>query len=523
MKIAKIFVLLCLPVLFLFVACKNDTVLPQNDTLTSIPESASAVTAIKLQQLMDKADFDRVRKMAFYEDMLKDVEKENAVMAKALRDPKSSGIDFSKNAYITHHVSETNPNDQFATISFSIADVDAFEQLVAASDIGEASTLSNYKTIMDNKGGVAWNTQQVILGAGNSSNTSEAIINSFFETTKENSIANNSDLKKCLANSDDIVSWVNTNALAKNPEFKSLAGLLKIKPEDLLNNYMHASVNFDKGEINSASQLFLKKGLTRDLDLFFKDKVTTDFTPYIPSENLGMITSMALDIKGINQVLAERPFGKAPVNNFLKQYGMTVDDLAKALDGDMAVAVYPTEEKEVPKALLAAKISDQSTLQQFIDLATEFEVLTKTADGVYAIGDTDFGMPYSNSYNKPSSNQNSTLKMLTKDDMIFFSNDDTILATIKSGGFKKADRIDNDISDWLAGNIVSSYVNFEFLSDISDLEEIDMDDFKMNFKRRDGKMTLRFKDKEINSLKNLFEMLNKAYLSEKNNTKKANI
>ena len=131
--------------LFLMVSCKNSPNL--NDSLTAIPKDATSVTAVNINSLMQKADFEAVKNMDFYKESIAEAEKENPAMAEIMKDPKKSGIDLTKNIYVIqeYNLLESGNGSDDGTILMSIADVKAFEAMLQSAKAGDIQTKDGIK------------------------------------------------------------------------------------------------------------------------------------------------------------------------------------------------------------------------------------------------------------------------------------------------------------------------------------------------------------------------------------------
>ena len=85
--------------ILLVVACKKEAVTP-GDALAYVPASSTSITAIDLKKLMQKADFEAVKKLDFYKEMVEKTSSNDPQIAKVLLDPTASGIDLDGKIYL---------------------------------------------------------------------------------------------------------------------------------------------------------------------------------------------------------------------------------------------------------------------------------------------------------------------------------------------------------------------------------------------------------------------------------------
>ena len=79
MNLVKNYSTLLLAILFVFSSCDNGSIM-KNDVLTSVPKDVSMVTAVNLPDLLKKADFDNVKTMEFYEEVIREAREQNAIL-----------------------------------------------------------------------------------------------------------------------------------------------------------------------------------------------------------------------------------------------------------------------------------------------------------------------------------------------------------------------------------------------------------------------------------------------------------
>lgn len=507
----KLLFLFVLSALF-FVACKNDPVSTKDAAINSVPADVSSVSSINIKQLMDKADFAAVKEMAFYKEAIAEMEKQGQpAIAKIMRNPAASGVDLEKNAYFISHIDPRNPENVFSGLVLNLKDDSAFSKML--NDAGlPVETGTNYsKTKKANNSITAWNESVAVVGMGSSRSTDLVKnLDNFFNTTAETSVAKNGDLQKALAGNHDLSSWFTTNTLAQNPQAGFVLSMIQVPADALKDNFINSSFDFEKGEIVGHSDFLFNKDLGKNfIGKFFKDEVTTDFSDYLPAENLVFATSGAIDFRGIDQFLSERPQAKGYVDFLLKEYGLTMSDVIETFGGDLLMAGMGDGEAGNSNSLFASNIKDKEKLNTFIDLAVENNMLQQLEDDVYKI--MTVGAPgFSLSQGKGFGN------LLVKDGMMFVTGDEALLAKLKEGKLNKSERATGDMVNLLNDNTMGAYFDFEAVRNFSkDLENIHFDHLEIKAKGNGSDFKMEMEDKNMNSLKAIFKMINDSYLDAK--------
>jgi Domain of unknown function (DUF4836) len=497
----------------LFLTACSYSKLP-DDSLKNVPADVTSVTAFNLNQMMAKADYDYIKNLEFFKAGLDEFQKDKPGFAGILENPFHSGVDLTKNAYFVMEMNKNLPEDmQFGALVFSVNDKVLFQQMAEKATNLKTTDRQHFRFINNDKGGIiAWNDHFGMLAGGSPTVDMEDYILSYFDQKRKTSVADNPDLAICFSKDYDIATWFNSNVLADNPQFRTAASLMGLSKSALKDNYFHSYIHFEEGLVKAESKHMLKKELTNDLKLFFKKGVRQDLSRYIPAESLGLAFSMALDPKGIYQIISEKTGGVNTMNAGLKKFGFSSKDLAEAFGGDLVFAVYNnpasgTTTDAKPGGLLTGTIGDKKLFQQFLDLGVQLEMLTANGDNSFRI--------------KSDSNSLDKAYLLVKEDVFFITNQKTILDKLQAGGYTASEKIPGDLYEALANNAFGAVMDFEQMESMKkDFEKLPFDSGHLNMGLKSSSLQLTLKNKEVNSLKAFFEMMNQLYLNNKSETAK---
>lgn len=498
MKIIK-YVAIATALTFSLAACKNNTQL--NDAAQSIPAKASQVTLINIPSMMKKMDFEAVKQMDFYKALIEDANKENPALAEILRNPAKSGVDINKNIYLAA--------DKGVRLYLTLSDASAFEAMLNAAKAG-AATEKNGVKIIGSSGTefVAWKGNLAILGMGGANNarmpfdfanlrngfkTDTVDIPSLFNVKKEESISQNEQFKQVANGNHDFASWTSLAELA------NLTGAgLPFDVKELKESYVTGSADFENGKIVSKSDYKLAPSLVKSFGIAFKDNVKTDFSKYLNQPNIAFAATFALDAKGIQQILKEN----MELSAFMQQVsdkGFTAEDMLRALDGDMMFAVGIQNNKVSPS--LAIKVGDKNTMQKFINMAVQNNLLKEQGNGTYLVPN-EIGS---------SAKLSSDSKIFLREDMLFLGMSETPSANA------------NDKLKALSNNIFGMYLNFNEMVKITEdkanelRENNPFNEMQMTLGGKSGEMVITTKKANENTLKSLMQFINQMYLAEQKN------
>ncbi|MFM2268335.1 MAG: hypothetical protein RL757_1776 [Bacteroidota bacterium] len=465
-------------------SCKKTTSL--NDAAVFIPRESQQVTAFNLQNMMQKADFEAIKQMEFYKAMTAESEKENPILAEILKNPAQSGIDFSKNMYM---VTEKG----MPMLYISISNMSAFEKMVKEVPISK----NGVKVVRNADGFVAWKSDLAILGISAKTDAEEdAALDASFDAEKlfnvkaDQSMASNPKFAELMSSKHDMVSYMSLENLGE-----LMGTRLPIGKSELKSSYVSGFGDFENGQMVGKSEFNIAPSLTKDFGIMFKNNVKTDFSKYLTDPNLAFACTFALDTKGIKQILQENSGLEAMLDS--KERGFSIDDILKAIDGDMMLSVNNHGGKMSPT--LGIKVNDKATAQKFLNTGVQMGALKAEANGAYSLAVKD-------AVNSKSIDANG--QFMFKDDVLFFSDNNA-----PTGGNTSV------VSKALTSNIFALYMNFQQFGGIESeakaLKGTPLTDMRMSINGKTAETVLRTNNPNENVLKSIFQFVNKMYLERK--------
>lgn len=484
--------------LLTLVSCKD--AVEAGDALHLVPNTVTSVTAVRIDQLLEKADFENIRELEFFEDALKDVN--DPTIEAILRNPYESGIDLEMPIYIANDLNAENIEDMGIMTVMTLKDADKFAALMESVP-GETGTLSGITTKkIDRKTVIGWNDEAVIVAATTGYDDVASKLPTYFATTDENSVVNDKSLRDLLGKGADISSWATLDAFAKSPQVRMGAGMIGIDADALEGNVATSFMNFEKGQVSGFSYLDFKDALVKDFEMFVKDEVETDFSQYVPKENLLFVMTVGLNGRGLDEVLANNTQYRTLADMGLMEMGLTSAELLRALDGDLMVAGHMAPGMEEPTLSFATKINDEEVVAKLLN-ARDFG-LTSTGN---------------NTWSAPSYNNRGNAMVAMKDGMLFIADDATHFAKMIDGGYGRSERIDGEAEDWTEDNLVGLYVNLVPLLNLDEdsrpLGNV-LSNFVMGVEREESEAHLNLKRDDVNSLQAILEAANDMYKADKN-------
>lgn len=440
----KKYLLMFLAAGIIFSSCKKDADIQMDAAVQHIPSDATQVTVFRIPQLMKKVDFETLREMDFYKQMMSEAANQDPFIGKIMFNPAESGINMEQNAYFISDINPNNPNDMMNGMMMNVADPAKFAELVKSSpmSVGTKSG-TNYQYSTQGDGFMAWNDEIAFFGQVTGRDELTSQLDKIFNIGDGASVLSSDSFSKTGSSTDDVSFMVSTDALAENGQARMAAGLMGWAPDDLTGNYLNGNVNFEEKKMTIDLDILFKDIIATDLGMPFKSNISTDFSPYIPKDNLSGLFTFGLNPKGLVQILKEKnAAGLLNSQAGLDQMGLSLDDLANALDGDMMLAIQRKGSEGKPAGIFSMSI-DEKAFQNFVNKLTEGGLIAETGNGVYKFNDASMAKDFDEALGGNGEFNNPTLTV--KDGKLFITADPMIQKGIENGGLASGQRVDKGL------------------------------------------------------------------------------
>ncbi len=508
MKLTKSIAICIIASFTIMIGCKED--LEQVGVANYIPSNSNAVTGINTARLMEKADFEAIKKMDFYNRLVSEANKENSLIADVLMNPSNSGIDLSQKIYIANQVKNIDSIDAALQVFVPLSSVANLEKIMKEAGVAiESENGLKYYSPQPNFA-MVWN-DEVLTFTLNSKND-ENILNkgfSIFENREEKTqISEQKGFSQAMDSEHDIVSWFSSTAIANDPAVRMASNFMDIDPEILQDNYIHSYADFENGKIVGHADFKVKRAFGRGLiGRLIQDESKTDFSQVLPTDGLSFAVSTSFNFNGIDRFLSERPLTKDKADFVLNNLsGLKRKELLETFSGDMMLASYSTELVNKEDILVALAFKNEKKAKEFFEEALANKKLKEIEKDYYkliSIGGDDFSI----TVNK------GLAKLLYKDGLLLYSPNEDLLMQVKNGELgvnKEAQQIMKSFK----GNSINGWVNFNKLSgSFSGASNEFIKDVKFNANGNGADFIIETMDKNSNSLKAIFEQINNDYIT----------
>ncbi|MEM8908109.1 MAG: DUF4836 family protein [Bacteroidota bacterium] len=367
--------------LIFLVACQKDPATLAIDPLPYLPEEVSVVGVLTTERLLAASRDEQLQATDCFQKMLRRTQGQNPVLSALLRAPDQAGIHLNQNIYFTYSIDPQNINRGFSALTLSVKTSQAFAEMVQQAGFGTIESKTNYQYALRANTIVAWNEQLAVIGGANQKMDLTTEVEKILHSDGQSPIANHPDLQACLSQKSDIVIWMNSHALAKSQEVKSILGLAGLDPKLLNDNYLHHYLDFADGQMEGRTNYRLQEELQLLLSQFFKDQLDTDLVNDLPGTTTSVL-GMALDLSGWEAFFGSNLQLSMVASFALKSYGLSLSDLPQIFAGDLLLAQY-TQKGKSPY-LLTTKLKDVDRFQVLLD-GLEAKGLVRPMAGGYEV------------------------------------------------------------------------------------------------------------------------------------------
>lgn len=511
---------------------QGDAIFGVTNVLKRIPSDAVAVTVVNVGQIMNKLDYNEFKKTDLFKRMLS--EAKNDLAKQILENPESSGI--ATNGQFCMYVDVKGKEDYTVGILLPVKNVKDLEALFdksakekADSPFKKIESTKEYKFVQSKEKemnvGIAWDKKMLVMTISSQASATEILAN-LFDTKRKESILTNKNFKAEKAEGHDFMFWMQSDPIVKIAKAdKDVAKTLKqisflgLTEEALDGNTVSLFYDFEKGKMEGGLSYKMNKEIEKEYGGIFKNKIGTDFSKYFPKKHLSGLTIIGLDTKGIQEVLKNRSFDGL-VNQQLSEIGLSLDDLVKGLNGEIAIGSYvdPAAENalQAQKVVVAIAFEKPELLDKLLALTGEMGVGQIKKEG--------------SRYVSAASKEAQGLM----DKKVFvLSNDLTILDQIEKGGFKGAEAIEKEHYADMSKGWMSGHIDYgQLLATLEDMPSGAMMGGMMGLGKavkmlnqynelesttavvstEEAKVTVHLKNKSENSLKTLSKSADKMYI-----------
>nr|WP_314555898.1 DUF4836 family protein [uncultured Capnocytophaga sp.] len=340
----------------------------KSENLKVIPKDAMAVVSFDLQSLYKKADVEELQKLKSFQKIKEALNNDNNKMGKIfseiLNDPKASGIDFKKNAYLFAFNNKKYGGDSrqpHIGITAVLSDDNKFKDLLnrvseatyMELDIKKDGALNIVH--LNNESYLSWDDNKMLFIAGEDyrSMEGESVLKKLYNQDKSEQITDIKGFSDFLNGQKDINLWINLGGFVQDDSM-FLNGMAASLYKSLFNmqkdSYFYGFVDFGKDDIklttysiyNEETAKLLKKYDLYDITF---DKDILKNTP----EKLPLAMGGAINVKNYYEFLKAqfgKDFNEDDLIRVLSTQGLTKDNVLNFFGGSFMLAIEGFENQK---------------------------------------------------------------------------------------------------------------------------------------------------------------------------------
>ena len=365
----------------IFSSCKKS-----NTEGRYVPKNAAFVLHVDGESMNAKLPWEEVKQSGMFRSMYADTSL-SAYLRSVMDNPDNSGIDI-KNDFLVFF--QKDSSGDYIAIQGIVKDEAKFRQFnnevhktVAESEKQGIHFLSNDKVT------ASWNKEKFILVMNDhtkrirSMNMDDSVVDrpapapvrdlnaiatSLFSLTEDNSLAEDERFSELMKSKGDIHFWVNGQTIGEGmvmPGPMNMVNMSKLYAGSLLTG----TASFDKGQINADIRSYSSKEMAELWKKYRGEKISSEMVKRIPSGNIALLLALNFKPEGLKEFLKVMGLDGF-ANMATNMYGFTIDDLVKAIKGDMLLAVsdITTDSMGKPGAsiLFVPSVSDKASFEKLI-------------------------------------------------------------------------------------------------------------------------------------------------------------
>ena len=340
----------------------------KSENLKVIPKDAMVVVSFDLQSLYKKADVEELQQLKSFQKLKEEISNDNKEMGKIfneiLKDPKSSGVDFKKNAFFFVCDSKKYGGDNrnpYIGVTTVLSDDAKFKDLLnrvsqateTQLDIKKEGALNIVR--LDGGSYLSWDNKKMLFLTRDKYETTEVdvVLKKLYEQSKSEQITDIKGFSDFLDGQKDINVWLNLGGFMQDDSM-FLNGMVASLYRSLFNmqkdSYFYGFIDFGKDDIKLTTYSIYNKETAKLLkkydlyDISFDKDILKNFP-----EKLPIAIGGAVNVKNYYEFLKAQ-FGKElnedDLVKLLSTQGLTKDNVLNFFGGSFVLAIEGFENQK---------------------------------------------------------------------------------------------------------------------------------------------------------------------------------
>ena len=316
-----------------------------------IPKDALMVIVADAKSLASKLPWDEIKKNPQLQQVLSDNSTPGYVKS-LLNNPDSSGVDVQSDLIM---FMQKDSIGGYMAFEGTVKDANLFKRFVKKLFTGaDENTQGGITYLTSYQNCIGWDEEKFIYitdvpgmrymsAASKRYDPYEDIksrdvpltMKQLFALDGSSSLGKNEKFTSLMKESGDIRFWFNGEKFYAGMGSSMAAGPLSVlNLEDVYkNNVTTAVLSFDNGKISINTKSYSNDKIMDFYKKYMSDKLNDDMLKRIPGKDVDVAFAMNLKTEGIKELLTILG-AEGLANGQLKQFGLSMDDIAKAFKGD---------------------------------------------------------------------------------------------------------------------------------------------------------------------------------------------
>ena len=339
----------------------------KSENLKVIPKDAMVVVSFDLQSLYKKADVEELQQLKSFQKFKEKISNDNKEMGKIfneiLKDPKSSGVDFKKNAFFFVYDSKKYGGDSrnpYIGVTAVLSDDAKFKDLLNRVSQATETQLDIKKEgalniVYFNEGAsLSWdNKKMLFLVNDNYSTRVDVVLKKLYEQSKSEQITDIKGFSDFLDGQKDINVWLNFGGFMQDDSM-FLNGIAASLYKSLFNmqkdSYFYGFIDFGKDDIKLTTYSIYNKETAKLLkkydlyDISFDKDILKNFP-----EKLPIAIGGAVNVKNYYEFLKAqfvKELNEDDLVKLLNTQGLTKDNVLNFFGGSFVLAIEGFENQK---------------------------------------------------------------------------------------------------------------------------------------------------------------------------------
>ena len=307
--------------------------------LKFIPKNAFAVATVDMASLAGKVDVEVIQQFQLYQDMMKEMNRENTSYSEGIEKPMSTGVDIFSKPYAFIASDRSNDNSVYAGIVFALSDDDDFKKFAEdVSNGGYTDEESDMKFISldKNDAALAWNTDGgILLFSGMNDDEMKKQCRRLLSQEKDESILSDESFADFISSDHDFSVYTNTKNSASRNSISELSVLSRgamIYGLDFLENKVAVTArNVATDEGTMAQPIFNTSGISGDLAKAIPDSKA--------------VMSLSVNMSGLFNFMESNDDLSMILDNLSGELGVERNSLRSLLSGEVFGSLVNFEQR----------------------------------------------------------------------------------------------------------------------------------------------------------------------------------